>query len=284
MSVEKYHVTGATSIKEPGLLRSKLLNTTTPPAGPRSPARQTPPSAHVRVFGGTVVGATVVGGTVVGGTVVGATVVGATVVGATVVGGTVVGGTVVGGTVVGGTVVGATVVGATVVGATVVGGTVAVAVGATVVDDEEAVGDAASVVVISVRVVVASETVVDVISAAGASPGSGANLTTNTDGNVVVVVVPTIGPVPSPDAISPPPESGGRAIAAGIDTPTSSSAPTAVEAAPSSVVATEPGRGAVSAHLRDFEDLPPEHTDKIPFWYRVEPSLTHRQFLIAATP
>jgi hypothetical protein len=77
---------------------------------------------------------------------------------------------------------------------------------------------------------------------------------------------------------------GRRTRPMGTSIPDSSRAPLAVLCRSWISVATEPGKGVVSAHLRVLALLPPEHTEKMPFWNLVAPRRTQRQFLIVATP
>ena len=112
--------------------------------------------------------------------------------------------------------------------------------------------------------VVAGATVVGDVGAA-----SGASFTTYAGGSDDVVVVPMIGPVPSPDtawaccdaAMS----AGPGANPTGTATPASSNDPMRDVSAASTNAATATGSGVVNAHLRDLREFPPEHTEKMPF-------------------
>jgi hypothetical protein len=119
------------------------------------------------------------------------------------------------------------------------------------------------------------------------SSSLGANLTTNAGGNVEVVVVPMIGPVPSPDAtrsVTCGVGLGARTKSTGGVIPIASSAPASVVSPTCTRATTFAGKATVRAHLRLLRAFPPEQTEKTPFWRRVAPSFSQRQSLIAATP
>ena len=154
----------------------------------------------------------------------------------------------------------------------------------------------AVVVVVDVVAVVA---VVDVVETTGASVEVGAAVVADALGGVVDgATVPVVATEVAGAAIvvcalpltvvvgadNAPTMPGSLTISSGIGTPADSRAPGSEDSSAAMIAFTATGIGTVSAHLRFVRFFASAHTEKMPFWKRVAPGLSQRQFLIAATP